>query len=176
MGILQQNRAVLKSHTCEWATPKTLFDQFDLEFNFTLDVAATEQNRKCVRYFSSKENGLEQPWAPFRCWMNPPYGPDLKHWMKKAWEESKKGALVVCLVPSRTDTRWWHEYALNANEIRFIQGRIHFEGNGCNGQATFPSCVIVFRGEGNGLLHHRAVHRCDSRDLHHGAPSSRRST
>lgn len=146
MGILKVNRAVLKSHSCEWATPQKLFDELDKEFKFTLDVAATKFNAKCARFFDQNSNGLAQKWAPARCWMNPPYGLNLKHWMKKAWKESvDEGALVVCLVPSRTDTSWWHNYALEADEIRFLQGRIRFDG-GNGGQATFPSCIIIFRG------------------------------
>ena len=75
--------------------------------------------------------------------MNPPYGRDIGKWMKKAFEESQKEATIVCLVPARTDTYWWHEYAMKG-EIRLIRGRLKFS-NAQNG-APFPSAIVVFRG------------------------------
>jgi len=76
--------------------------------------------------------------------MNPPYGRVIGDWMRKAYEESRKGATVVCLVPARTDTRWWHDYAMKG-EIRFIKGRLKFGNATVN--APFPNAVVVFRGE-----------------------------
>jgi hypothetical protein len=73
--------------------------------------------------------------------MNPPYGRDIGKWMKKA---SESDATVVCLVPARTDTKWWHDYAMKG-EITFIRGRLKF-GNAVN-SAPFPSAVVVFRGK-----------------------------
>ena len=78
------------------------------------------------------------------CWMNPPYGREIIKWMKKAYQESLKGCTVVCLVPSRTDTIWWHDYAMKG-EITFIKGRLKF-GNQSN-PAPFPSAVVVFKGK-----------------------------
>ena len=76
--------------------------------------------------------------------MNPPYGRTIKSWMKKAYEESLKGVTVVCLVPSRTDTIWWHDYAVKG-DIEFIKGRLKF--NGHKNSAPFPSAVVVFKGK-----------------------------
>ena len=76
--------------------------------------------------------------------MNPPYGREISKWMKKAWKESKKGTLVVCLIPSRTDTKWWHEYA-QRGDVKFIRGRLKF-GNSKN-SAPFPSAIVVFGGK-----------------------------
>lgn len=73
--------------------------------------------------------------------MNPPYGREIGRWMKKAYESSLNGALVVCLVPARTDTNWWHDYAMNG-EITFIKGRLKF-GESKN-SAPFPSALVVF--------------------------------
>ena len=86
-------------------------------------------------------DGLTQEWFG-NVWMNPPYGRDIKAWMKKAYEQSLYGAKVVCLVPARTDTSWWHEYAMKAREIRFIRGRLRFGNSKEN--APFPSVVLVF--------------------------------
>jgi len=75
--------------------------------------------------------------------MNPPYGREIKNWIKKAYEESKKpNTIVVCLIPARTDTSYWHKYCMRASEIILIKGRLSF-GDG-SGSAPFPSAVVVF--------------------------------
>lgn len=142
---------LFSSRTEEWETPQYVFDQLNAEFNFTLDVCATEWNKKCERYFDKVTNGLKQRWSPHRCFMNPPYGKNIYRWMAKAYSESKQGALVVCLIHARTDTKWWHTYAMQANEIRFIMGRMKF-GDGRQ-SAPFPSCIVIFRPECRKLDH-----------------------
>ncbi|HEX6700893.1 MAG TPA: DNA N-6-adenine-methyltransferase [Gaiellaceae bacterium] len=127
----------------DWPTPQAFFDRLDAEFNFTLDVCASEANAKCSRFFTQRENGLDQPWGRERCWMNPPYGAPIKAWLAKALEASLSGALVVCLLPARTDTRWWHEFVERASEVRFVRGRIHF--GDAEHSAPFASVVVVFR-------------------------------
>ena len=75
--------------------------------------------------------------------MNPPYGREIGTWMGKAYNSARKnGATVVCLVPARTDTKWWHTYGVRG-EITYLKGRLKF-GDGKNA-APFPSAVIVFR-------------------------------
>lgn len=76
------------------------------EFDFQVDVCATSENAKCKIYFDKSVDGLKREWSPFKCWMNPLYGREISRWMKKAADESQRGALVVCLIPSRTDTKW----------------------------------------------------------------------
>lgn len=117
------------------------------EFHFNLDVCATKVNAKCEKYYTKKEDGLSQQWHG-NCWMNPPYGREIGKWMKKALEASKEGALVACLVPARTDTAWWHEYAMKG-EIRFIRGRLKFGGS--QNSAPFPSAVVIFRPQKGGM-------------------------
>jgi len=128
------------SKTDLWSTPQDTFDALNKEFGFTLDVCATKENAKCYNFYTVEDDGLAQKWDGV-CWMNPPYGREIKKWMEKAYLESLDGAVVVCLVPSRTDTVWWHEYAMKG-EIRFIKGRLKF-GNAKN-SAPFPSAVIIF--------------------------------
>ena len=79
--------------------------------------------------------------TPPRVFMNPPYGRTIGAWMAKAWKESQRGALVVCLVPARTDTAWWHDYAANGR-VRFLRGRLKF--GGAANSAPFPSAIVVF--------------------------------
>lgn len=122
-----------------WATPRALFAALDAEFRFTLDACASPDNACLPRYFTEQDEGLMQAWAGERVWCNPPYGPHLRRWMEKCWTESAS-ALVVALVPARTDTAWWHDYVMQASEIRFLRGRLRF-GDGA-GRATFPSAVV----------------------------------
>lgn len=129
------------SKTDLWSTPQEFFDKYDEIYNFNVDVCATDENAKCEKYFTQEQDGLAQEWVGV-CWMNPPYGREIKHWMKKAFESSQKGATVVCLVPSRTDTIWWHDYAMKGS-IEFIKGRLKFGGS--KNSAPFPSAVVVFQ-------------------------------
>ena len=131
------------SESDDWWTPQTLFDLLNKEFGFELDVCASEENHKCEKYYSNIEDGLAQEWRG-TCWMNPPYGRTIIDWMKKAYESAQKGAIVICLVPARTDTRWWWNYCIHG-EVRFIKGRIKFSNS--SNSAPFPSAVIVFRPE-----------------------------
>lgn len=129
------------SETDLWATPQDFFDKQNAIYNFTLDVCATDDNAKCKKYFTKNDDGLNKEWHGV-CWMNPPYGREIKQWMHKAYNESLKGVTIVCLVPARTDTVWWHEYAMKGN-IEFIRGRLKF-GNAKN-SAPFPSALVVFK-------------------------------
>ena len=130
------------SSTSEWETPQWLFDELNAEFGFDLDVCATAENAKCERFFTLEQNGLVQVWAG-TCWMNPPYGREIGRWIQKAYESAREGSTVVCLVPARTDTRWWHDYCMKG-EIRFLRGRLRF-GKSKN-SAPFPSVIVIFRG------------------------------
>ena len=143
--IKQLNKTNIKVHFASgstmWETPQATFDALASEFGpFDLDVCAIPENAKCVRYFSPEIDGLLQQWRG-TCWMNPPYGRDIGTWMSKAYESSLEGATVVCLVPSRTDTAWWHDYAMKGR-IRFLSGRLKFVG--AKDGAPFPSAVVVF--------------------------------
>ncbi len=132
---------MFSSKTDLWATPQTFFDKLNSEFGFDTDVCALASNAKCAKFFTPEVNGLTQEWEGV-CWMNPPYGRGIGMWLKKAYESSQKGATVVCLVPSRTDTQWWHDYCMKG-EVRFIKGRLKFGGH--NNAAPFPSAIVIFR-------------------------------
>ena len=130
-----------KSQTDVWATPQHVFDELHAEFGFTLDPCSDGTNAKCSLFFTPEDDGLAQDWGQHVVFMNPPYSAN-KDWVRKAYEESFKGATVVCLVPARTDVRWWHDYAMRG-DIRFIRGRLKFGAAKYN--APFPSAVVIFR-------------------------------
>nr|DAO51967.1 MAG TPA: DNA N-6-adenine-methyltransferase [Caudoviricetes sp.] len=136
-------KGMYTSNSEEWGTPQELFNRLNEEFNFTLDICASEENAKCPKYYTKEEDALKQEWGGV-IWMNPPYGRRIGNWVKKAKETARQGkATVVCLLPARTDTAWWHDYVMKANEIRLIRGRLKF-GDG-KGSAPFPSAIVVFK-------------------------------
>ena len=130
----------MTSNTPEWSTPQATYDEWNARYHFTLDPCSTHENAKCAKFYTAKEDALIQPW-PGVCWMNPPYGRGIGRWMAKAWASFREGATVVCLVPARTDTNWWHDYAIKG-EIEFIKGRLKFGGH--KNSAPFPSAVVAF--------------------------------
>jgi phage N-6-adenine-methyltransferase len=129
------------SATAEWATPQFLFDELsDIYGGFTLDPCATPENAKCETFFTREDDGLAHSWEG-KVFMNPPYGRTIGLWVRKAFEESTRGALVVCLLPARTDTRWWQDYA-RRGYIHFLRGRLRF--GDAKHAAPFPSAIVTF--------------------------------
>ena len=136
-------RVMSSSKDMTWATPKEWFEYLDLEFGFTLDPCCLHETAKCAKHYTPEEDGLAQSWQDERVFMNPPYGREIPKWMCKAYTEARdNGALVVCLVPARVDTEWWHRYA-SKGEVRFPKGRIRFAG--AEAGAPFPVAIVVFR-------------------------------
>jgi phage N-6-adenine-methyltransferase len=138
------------SDSDEWSTPQDFFDVLNREFKFTLDPCATKKNAKCEKFFTKKDDGLQKSWGDEVVFVNPPYS-QLKAWVAKSAESALYfGATVVMLIPSRTDTRAFHNYIWNDQtnrtrpgvEVRFIRGRLKFGGS--KNSAPFPSCVVIF--------------------------------
>lgn len=132
---------MFSSESDEHPTPQWLFDALNREFAFTLDPCCTPESAKCEKYYTIFDSGLLKDWSTEVVFMNPPYS-ECAEWMRKAYWASLEGSTVVCLVPSRTDTDWWHRYAMRG-EIRFIKGRLTFVGS--ENPAPFPSAIVVFR-------------------------------
>lgn len=125
------NRALFSSAAEHWATPPEVYAALHREFDFTLDPCPLRAETR---------DGLTCSWAGQRVYCNPPYGRGISEWLVKASEAD----LAVFLLPARTDTRWWHEHAMRADEIRFLRGRLKF--GGAKTGAPFPSVVLVYRG------------------------------
>ena len=139
-------KVLFSSKSMEWATPRPFFMRLNEEFGFTLDPCAKPHNALCSKYFTEEDDGLAQNWQGHRAFVNPPYGRAVGLWVKKCFEESRKpDTTVVMLIPARTDTKYWHNYVMKADELHLVKGRIKF-GGGTN-SAPFPSAVVVFRGD-----------------------------
>lgn len=123
-----------KSKGDDWETPIEFYQELNKEFNFNFDPCPINANF----------DGLSIDWKESN-FVNPPYS-KLGLWIKKSYEESNKGKLVVMLIPSRTDTKAFHEYIYNKSEIRFIKGRLKFKnGNEKLQPAPFPSMLVIFK-------------------------------
>lgn len=126
-----------------------MFSQLDAEFGFALDAAAVAGNAKCASWFGpdhpdpDRRDGLTVAWDVGPVWLNPPYGRGIDRWMAKADQTAEAGVVVVCLVPARVDTGWFHDWCLG-HEVRFIRRRLKFNGHAK--EAPFASCVVVMRG------------------------------
>ena len=106
------NRGLFTSLRADWKTPRALYQALDAEFRFDYDPCPAQP----------RFNGLESEWGNVN-FVNPPYGREIMKWIQKGYEQALNGKTVVFLVPSRTDTGWWHDYIMKADEIRFIKGR-----------------------------------------------------
>lgn len=137
-----------------WTTPRDFFDELNKEFNFGLDAAALQASTLVPDNWygpdhpdPASRDALKIDWnhnsrgRPI--WLNPPYGRTIKDWMRKAHSVAQAGGTVVCLVPARTDTAWWHDYCINAYEIRYIRGRLKFGGQ--KNSAPFPSAIVIMK-------------------------------
>lgn len=121
----------------DWQTPEATYAALDAEFGFTHDPCPAVSDDEFWRV-----DGLTSDWGAVN-FCNPPYGTEIGKWVRKAWEQSQQGPTCVLLIPSRTDTRWWHDYVMQAAEIRFVRGRLKF--GGATTPAPFPSAIVVFR-------------------------------
>jgi len=114
-------------------TPRSLFDPLDVEFGFTLDVAASKDNALADGYYDLEDDALSQPWTGV-VWCNPPYS-DLRPWLEKAWQEWLAGgieAMVMLLPANRTEQGWWQDFVETQRragliDVRFLRGRLRFD-------------------------------------------------
>ena len=142
---------MFSSKSVEWSTPQDFYAKLDRMFGpFTLDPCSDGENNKTQKFFTKDDNGLQQDWSGHTVFMNPPYGRGIGEWIHKAYVEgSKPNTKVVCLIPARTDTRYWHDYVMRAQIVLFVRGRLKF-GDSKN-SAPFPSAVVLFDGKINSL-------------------------
>lgn len=148
---IEREPKVLDSSSDEFGTPDYLYKPLDAEFRFEIDAAASPENTKCRHYLDHVDNAINTSWDKFArlvgaqpiFWCNPPYSRgNVAAFVKKAHEESQKGATVVMLLPARTEQSWFHDIVLKHAEVRFIRKRVTFVGGATS--ARFPSLVAIF--------------------------------
>jgi phage N-6-adenine-methyltransferase len=136
MGLF--NKSKFTSSNQEYETPQELYDYLDRIYHFTRDVCASKDNAKCNNYWAKYDDCLSKEWDGVN-WMNPPYK-DMKKYIKKAYEQ-RHNAITVCLIPARTNTRWWHDWCMKG-EVIFICGRPKFKG--CTHGLLQPLAIVIF--------------------------------
>jgi phage N-6-adenine-methyltransferase len=147
----RRNRPSESGPNDDWATPAWLFILLHREFHFTLDAAASLRNAKLPRFHSRQRNGLRQSWVDEVVWLNPPYDKhEVALWVRKAYEQSRLGAIVVALLPARTHADWFHRYCLPYAEVRFVEGWVPFKGR--HRSNTQMCLVAIFRPNGTRML------------------------
>lgn len=136
-------KALFTSNSDEWETPSELYTRLNKKFGFTLDPCSTKENHLCDKYYTKEENGLCKSWKGEIVFVNPPYS-EIKQWVEKCYKEYEtNGTTVVMLIPSRTDTRYFHNYIYHKAEIEFIKGRLHFSNS--KNSAPFPSMIVIYQ-------------------------------
>lgn len=134
-GIIGQSKSI------EYSTPLEIVEPLIKEYNLTKDVCASSLNCKLPDYWTKDDNALLKQWTG-NCWLNPPFNRELGKWVKKAHSETiKNGGTKVCLIPVRSNTKWWAEVSKDA-EIRFINGEVNFN-NEVRG-LWLPLCILIF--------------------------------
>ncbi len=123
------NRVLFSSASEHWATPTDTYAALNQEFAFDFDPCP----------LGGGSDGLAKSWQGRRIYCNPPYGRGIGDWLAKA----REAELAVFLLPARTDTKWWHEHAMKADEIRFLRGRLKFGGSKTG--APFPSVILIYK-------------------------------
>lgn len=133
---------IMSSNRHDWETPEEVINKLPVYFD--VDVCATPETAKAKKFYTPQQDGLKRMWKGV-CWMNPPYGKELPRWLQKAYDESRtQGTSVWCLVPARTDTKWFHEIA-TLGTIVFLKRRVPFLMDGKPVRSPpFPSMVVIF--------------------------------
>jgi len=157
----ETQRVMFSTGKGDHQTPKDFFELLHREFAFKLDVAASAENNLLPSYITEETNALSVDWSS-RNFCNPPYGKEVGAWIHKAVEQQMLGKLVVMLLAGRVGTKWFAEAVETANEIRFVRGRLTFEGQ--LAPAPFPSIVVVWNAglKTFDLLPHLTKYRWDT--------------
>ncbi len=145
-----------------WITPPRVLDpvrayaQMATRKGIYLDPATTGDNPTgAEHYFTPKDDGITQDWKETAgenvIFLNPPYGGEIKAWVRKIHEESKKGAHIVALLAAqRFETEYYQEclMTLHLQSILFIRKRIGFlRGDGKRYPGNpYGSMILLFGG------------------------------
>lgn len=133
---MQNIEVMFSSKDDKWSTPQDFFDELDSEFHFTLDPCADDYNHKCEKYYTESDDGLSQDWKGEIVFCNPPYS-DCASWIEKCYNEAQKpNTTVVVLIPSRTDTKYFHNFIYpfwdgNEREAKYHYAAGLIDGEGC---------------------------------------------
>lgn len=132
---MAKNRNTYKTFNIHEKTPDNLYEVLNNEFHFDFDPCPLE----------SLMDGLSCKWGR-RCFINPPYGKQIRIWLEKALHEifTNNTSVTVFLLPASTDVKWFHEIVIpKASEIRFVKSRLKFGEH--KQSAPFASMIVIFK-------------------------------
>jgi len=125
-----KNRIPMKD---DWETPLEFLEELEREFGEMFDPCPLHADF----------DGLSIEWEQVN-FINPPYSRKLKElFIRKAFEESKKGKICIMLLPVSTSTKIFNEVIYPNAELRFIKGRIKFSGMKTAGQ--MDNMLVIFK-------------------------------
>lgn len=99
-------------------------------------------------YFKQQgQDGLAQPWLGNFVYVNPPFS-QLAKWLDKALDEYEKGkiAVLACLIPTRTDTRFFAQALQMGASVFFFGGRLKFRKPDGTIEASKITTMLVVLG------------------------------
>lgn len=126
-----------------WKTPDWLLDDIRQEFGAFFDPCP----------LNATFDGLSITWGLGKTvFINPPYSRQLKEaFIRKASDHALNGGRCVMLLPVSTSTNIFHDVIKpNAKEIRFLRGRVKFEGINTRGELVVDKCgmhdsmIVIF--------------------------------
>lgn len=147
-----------EAQRADWCTPDVVLDPVRSFFGgkIGLDPCGSKKshvNARRTYLIERDEDGLSLPWQACT-YVNPPFD-SLREWTAKAAAEAKRSEIVF-LMPSRTDTKAWHDHVATAEAVCFWRGRISFLG--AEGPCPFP-IALVFWGARDRIPQFRAHFR-----------------
>lgn len=155
MGLAGYKRSMIGTvEIDDRALPPDHFAILNERFGFTIDVAASHENRRVDRYYSISKSGLMESWAGERVYCNPPYS-NIRPWVEKAIAEQDAELVVMLLPANRTEQGWWHDLVEphrdrpGGIQCEFMRGRIRFlkpgqEKIGPNERPPFGCCLLIW--------------------------------
>ena len=150
------NKGIMSSDSNEWYTPNYIVAFIESEYGkINIDPCAASTTSIGEVNYTIDDDGLSKEWDKEVVFVNPPYGSEIKEWVKKSYKEQQKhNNIVILLIPARTDTTYWHWWIFpHYSEIYFLKGRIKFETTEGEGEsAPFPSALVVFSPNRNKVI------------------------
>lgn len=137
-----------------WLTPPYILKALG---EFDLDPCAPVERpwRIARQHYTKADRGLSMPWHG-RVWLNPPYGSEAAHWLKRLAEHGDGIALIF----ARTETAYFFDHVWGAADaLRFLRGRVKFhypDGRQCPTNAGAPSVLVAY-----GVVNAAVLSSCD---------------
>lgn len=136
------SKALLTSNDQTWSTPQEMYELLNEVFNFNIDLAASKENTKNIKFFSEENSALDNSWKDLIGFCNPPFRLQDKFIEKAVKEFKENNTTSVFLIPSRTGTKRWQKFIFPLADVFFLPGRLKFSSH--EASAPFDSAIVIF--------------------------------